>query len=61
MHGHLHQKPTTSKRTVSVLGFWIQSLVTGEGPYANFSKHIADPFGNNLLTVVRAAERAPTL
>ena len=52
---------TTKNNTVSILGFWIQSLVTGEGPYTNFSKHIADPFGNNLLTVVRAAERAPTL
>jgi len=47
---------------VSVLGFWVQSLVTGEGPYANFSKHVADPFHNNLLTVIRATEeRAPTL
>ena len=47
---------------VSILGFWVQSLVTGEGPYANFSKHIADPFHNNLLTVIRATEeRAPTL
>jgi light-harvesting complex II chlorophyll a/b binding protein 5 len=47
---------------VSVLGFGVQSLVTGEGPYANFSKHIADPFHNNLLTVIRATEeRAPTL
>ena len=35
--------------------------MTGEGPYTNFSKHIADPFGNNLLTVVRAAERVPNL
>ena len=47
---------------VSVLGFWIQSLVTGEGPYANLSKHLSDPFHNNLLTVIRATEeRAPTL
>jgi light-harvesting complex II chlorophyll a/b binding protein 5 len=47
---------------VSVLGFWIQSLVTGEGPYANWSKHVADPFGYNLLTILRGeAERSPTL
>jgi len=47
---------------ISVLGFWIQSAVTKEGPYTNFSKHIADPFGNNLLTVLGAAEdRVPTL
>ena len=59
-HNHQQQQPHLNS-TVSILGFWIQSLVTGEGPYTNFSKHIADPFGNNLLTVVRAAERAPTL
>ena len=46
---------------VSVLGFVIQSLVTGEGPYANWSKHVADPFGYNLLTIVGNEERAPTL
>jgi hypothetical protein len=36
---------------VSVLGFAVQGYVTGEGPYANWSKHVADPFGYNLLTV----------
>jgi len=46
---------------VSMLGFGIQALVTGEGPYANWSKHIADPFGYNLLTVLGAEERVPTL
>ena len=46
---------------VSVLGFWVQSLVTGEGPYANWSKHVADPFGYNLLTIVGNEERTPTL
>ncbi|KAJ9522189.1 hypothetical protein QJQ45_005246 [Haematococcus lacustris] len=30
---------------VSVLAFAVQSYVTGEGPYANWSKHVADPFG----------------
>lgn len=30
---------------VSVLGFAVQAAVTGEGPYANWSKHVADPFG----------------
>ena len=34
-----------------VQGFAIQSLVTGEGPYANWAKHVSDPFGYNLLTV----------
>lgn len=42
-------------------GFAVQSYVTGEGPYANWSKHVADPFGYNLLTVLGAEERIPTL
>jgi light-harvesting complex II chlorophyll a/b binding protein 5 len=46
---------------ISVLGFAVQSYVTGEGPYANWSKHVADPFGYNLLTVLGAEERTPTL
>ena len=47
---------------VGVLAFAIQGAVTGEGPYANWSKHVADPFGYNLLTVLGAGEdRVPTL
>jgi len=46
---------------VSVLGFAVQSYVTGEGPYANWSKHVADPFGYNLFTVLGSEERVPTL
>eukprot|EP00216_Chloropicon_sp_CCMP2111_P006077 CAMPEP_0198237264 /NCGR_PEP_ID=MMETSP1446-20131203/3106_1 /TAXON_ID=1461542 ORGANISM="Unidentified sp, Strain CCMP2111" /NCGR_SAMPLE_ID=MMETSP1446 /ASSEMBLY_ACC=CAM_ASM_001112 /LENGTH=276 /DNA_ID=CAMNT_0043919357 /DNA_START=72 /DNA_END=902 /DNA_ORIENTATION=- len=46
---------------MSMLGFFIQALVTGEGPYANWSKHVADPFGYNLLTIVGSEERIPTL
>ena len=46
---------------VSVLGFAIQGYVTGEGPYANWSKHVADPFGYNLLTVLTGEDRVPTL
>merc|ERR1719316_2024401 len=46
---------------VSVLGFAIQSYVTGEGPYANWSKHIADPFGYNLITILGSDERTPVL
>ena len=42
-------------------GFAVQSYVTGEGPYANWSKHVADPFGYNLLTVLGAEERTPVL
>jgi len=46
---------------VSVLGCAIQSYVTGEGPYANWSKHVADPFGYNLATVLGAEDRIPVL
>ncbi len=35
---------------VSMLGFAVQAAVTHEGPFANWSKHLADPFGYNLLT-----------
>lgn len=42
-------------------GFAVQSYVTGEGPFANITKHLADPFGYNLLTVLGAEERTPTL
>ena len=46
---------------ISVLAFAIQGKVTGEGPFANISKHLSDPFGYNLLTVLGAEERTPTL
>lgn len=46
---------------ISVLAFAIQGYVTGEGPYANWSKHVADPFGYNLLTVLTGDDRVPTL
>lgn len=45
----------------TVQAFAIQSYVTGEGPYANWSKHVADPFGYNLLTIVGNEDRLPTL
>jgi len=46
---------------MATLGFAFQAVVTGEGPYANWSKHIADPFGYNLFTVLGSEDRVPTL
>eukprot|EP00976_Prorocentrum_cordatum_P083300 1185177-Prorocentrum_minimum.AAC.5 len=46
---------------IAMLGFAAQAKVTQEGAYANWAKHVADPFGYNLLTVVGNAERVPTL
>ncbi len=46
-------------QTSPLQAFAVQSYVTGEGPNANWSKHVADPFGYNLLT--GAEERTPTL
>ena len=42
-------------------GFSAQSAVTGEGPYANWAKHVTDPFGYNLLTVLGNEDRLPSL
>jgi len=46
---------------ISVLACAVQSYVTGEGPYANWSKHVSDPFGYNLITILGSEERTPVL
>ena len=48
---------------VGMLAFTAQGYTTGEGPYANLTKHLADPFGYNLLSVIGTAvdERTPSL
>lgn len=46
---------------ISVLGFGFQSLVTGEGPYTNWIKHISDPFGYNFVTLLTSEDRIPVL
>merc|ERR1739845_237678 len=44
---------------VSILGFAVQSYITGEGPYSNWSKHVTDPFGYNVVTVLSSEDRTP--
>merc|ERR1712072_362391 len=43
----------------SMHGFYWQAIVTGEGPVANWSAHVADPEGVNGFTESFATKFAP--
>merc|ERR1719343_896754 len=43
----------------SMLGFYVQAIVTGEGPVANWKNHIADPWAVNGFTEVFATKFTP--
>ena len=45
---------------IAMLGVFVQGLTTGEGPAANWGKHVADPFGYNFVTIA-GVDRTPVL
>ena len=45
---------------IAMLGVFVQGATTGEGPAANWGKHVADPFGYNFVTL-NAVDRTPVL
>jgi len=44
----------------SMLGYYVQALVTGEGPIENWTSHLVDPFGANGLTATFVTQYAPS-
>ena len=44
----------------SMFGYYVQAIVTGEGPIENWASHIADPFAVNGLTSAYVTQLAPS-
>ena len=44
----------------SMFGYYVQAIVTGEGPVENWASHIADPFAANGLTSAYVTQFAPS-
>ena len=43
----------------SMFGYYVQAIVTGEGPVENWASHIADPFAVNGLSISYMAQFTP--
>lgn len=37
---------------VSIFGYWVQAFYTGVGPIENWTAHLANPFGTNVLSTL---------